>query len=249
MRARRQVAALAGAILAALAATVWSEEVTVVSQHAWFGDAEIGHPSGAGTYPYGSAVTVSVDRIVLDPENPGRRLRLDPPGAGERAEVVIPFLSNSTTVVFTWTNQFAYAATTVPCMGWVEGTPSGWYDGGTVVSNLVVPYPRCPFVWWENVPAGCEQEPCLTFSLDGPYTNVFASIVYPIEPLQLRPGAGTQPAFELQAWRPARIQRYVGSLTNADWEDVGAYGCGTTNWNDIEATGQWRVVFYRLVDE
>lgn len=249
MRARRQVAALAGAILAALAATVRSEEVTVVSQHAWFGDAEIGHPSGAGTYPYGSAVTVSVDRIVLDPENPGRRLRLDPPGAGERAEVVIPFLSNSTTVVFTWTNQFAYAATTVPCMGWVEGTPPGWYDGGTVVSNLAVPYPRCPFVWWENVPAGCEQEPCLTFSLDGPYTNVFASIVYPIEPLQLRPGSGPQPAFELQAWRPARIQRYVGSLTNAEWEDVGAYGCGTTNWNDIEATGQWRVVFYRLVEE
>ena len=51
-------------------------EVTISSTHAWFGSSEVGNPTGAGLYPYGSAVTVSVDRVVADPANPGRRLRL-----------------------------------------------------------------------------------------------------------------------------------------------------------------------------
>ena len=52
-------------------------EVTISSTHAWFGSSEVGNPTGAGLYPYGSAVTVSVDRVVADPANPGRRLRFD----------------------------------------------------------------------------------------------------------------------------------------------------------------------------
>ncbi len=54
----------------------------VLSAHPWFGDA-IGNPGingVAGTQAmgiaHGNAVTVSVDRIVVDPENPGRRLRV-----------------------------------------------------------------------------------------------------------------------------------------------------------------------------
>ncbi len=50
--------------------------VGVESRHEWFGTNELGNASGAGVYAYGSAVTVSVDRIVVDPENPGRRLRV-----------------------------------------------------------------------------------------------------------------------------------------------------------------------------
>ena len=50
--------------------------VAVASTHGWFGTNTIGNPTGAGVYPYGSSVTVSVDRLVLDPENPGRRLRV-----------------------------------------------------------------------------------------------------------------------------------------------------------------------------
>lgn len=41
----------------------------------WFGETTIGNPAGAGNYPALSTVTVSVDRIVVDPGNPGRRLR------------------------------------------------------------------------------------------------------------------------------------------------------------------------------
>ncbi|MGD9782767.1 MAG: hypothetical protein AB7V14_11565, partial [Kiritimatiellia bacterium] len=50
-------------------------EVAVASTHAWFGALEVGNPTGAGLYPYGSAVTAAVDRIALDPKNTGRRLR------------------------------------------------------------------------------------------------------------------------------------------------------------------------------
>lgn len=42
----------------------------------WFGEAAIGNPAGAGNFQALSTVTVSVDRIVIDPENPGRRLRV-----------------------------------------------------------------------------------------------------------------------------------------------------------------------------
>jgi hypothetical protein len=52
-------------------------EVSISSTHAWFGANAVGNPTGAGTYPYGSAVTVSVDRIAVDPGNPGRRLRVE----------------------------------------------------------------------------------------------------------------------------------------------------------------------------
>jgi hypothetical protein len=51
--------------------------VAVESTHAWFGTNAVGNPAGAGAYPYGSAVTVGVDRIAVDPENPGRRLRAE----------------------------------------------------------------------------------------------------------------------------------------------------------------------------
>jgi hypothetical protein len=50
--------------------------VEVVSTHPWFGEETIGNPSGAGSWPAFSTVTASVDRIVVDPENPGRRLRV-----------------------------------------------------------------------------------------------------------------------------------------------------------------------------
>jgi hypothetical protein len=50
-------------------------QVQIVSTHPWFGAATIGNPAGAGSYPALSAVTASVDRIVVDPGNPGRRLR------------------------------------------------------------------------------------------------------------------------------------------------------------------------------
>ena len=52
-----------------------SYQVQIVSTHPWFGEQAIGNPAGAGSYPALSAVTTSVDRIVVDPENPGRRLR------------------------------------------------------------------------------------------------------------------------------------------------------------------------------
>ncbi|MDD4118321.1 MAG: hypothetical protein PHI39_08930 [Kiritimatiellae bacterium] len=52
-------------------------EVSISSTHAWFGSSEVGNPTGAGRYAYGSAVTVAVDRVVADPANPGRRLRFD----------------------------------------------------------------------------------------------------------------------------------------------------------------------------
>ncbi len=51
-------------------------EVAISSSHAWFGTNAVGNPAGAGVYMYGSAVTVSVDRIAVDPGNPGRRLRV-----------------------------------------------------------------------------------------------------------------------------------------------------------------------------
>lgn len=52
--------------------------VEVVSAYSnWFGTNVIGNPAGAGSYAAFSSVTVSVDRIVVDPENPGRRLRFD----------------------------------------------------------------------------------------------------------------------------------------------------------------------------
>jgi len=51
-----------------------SYQVVLVSTNAWFGTNTIGNPQGAGLYPALSAVTTSVDRIVVDPENPDRRL-------------------------------------------------------------------------------------------------------------------------------------------------------------------------------
>ena len=222
-------------------------EVSISSTHAWFGTNAVGNPFGAGVNTYGSCVTVGVDRIAVDPEHPGRRLRLDPPGPGDRAEVVIPFLSNSTTVAFAWTNQYLYGVFTNCQAGTVEGTASGWHDGGTVVSNLAVPYRRCGFVGWTNVPAGLEGTDPLMFALEDAYTNVTAMFSIPFEPLQLRPGAGAGPAFEVQAWFTARVQRCAGSLTNAVWEDVGtALPYGTTNWTDATATGEWGMLFYRL---
>jgi hypothetical protein len=222
-------------------------EVSISSTHAWFGENAVGNPSGAGAYKYGSAVTVSVDRIAVDPENLGRRLRIDPPGEGDRAEVVIPFLSNSTTVAFAWTNQYLYGVYANSSGGTIEGTASGWQDGGTVVSNWAVPYRRCAFLGWENVPAGLEGNPELTFALEDAWTNATALFAIPFEPLQLRPGAGPPPAFEVQAWFTARVQRCAGSLTNGDWRDVGTMlPFGTTNWNDATATGEWVELYYRL---
>ncbi len=52
-----------------------SYQVQIVSTHPWFGTNAIGNPAGAGSYAAFSAVTASVDRIVVDPGNPGRRLR------------------------------------------------------------------------------------------------------------------------------------------------------------------------------
>ncbi|NCC93548.1 MAG: hypothetical protein EOM10_09745 [Opitutae bacterium] len=52
-------------------------EVQIVSTHPWFGADPVGNPAGAGSYPAFSAVTASVDRIVVDPANPGRRLRFE----------------------------------------------------------------------------------------------------------------------------------------------------------------------------
>ncbi len=165
--------------------------------------------------------------------------------AQDRAEHVIAPLTNNATVVAEWQAEFAYGTSAGPG-GTVEGTASGWHEAGTVVSNVAIPYRRCIFMGWANVPAGMEQANPLSFALDGPYTNVTAQFAIPLEPLQLRPGVGEGPAFEVQAWRTARVQRCAGSLTNADWQDVGAYGYGTTNWVDEGATGEWRTLFYRL---
>ena len=61
---------------------VVSPYVKVVSTHPWFTNT-IGNPSINGVtnreiigVPYGNEVTVAVDRIVEDPENPGRRARV-----------------------------------------------------------------------------------------------------------------------------------------------------------------------------
>ncbi|MGC8744537.1 MAG: hypothetical protein ACP5T0_11725 [Verrucomicrobiia bacterium] len=50
--------------------------VDVVSKYEpWFGTNTIGNPSGAGSYPAGTNVTVSVDKYVLNPTNQYMRLR------------------------------------------------------------------------------------------------------------------------------------------------------------------------------
>ena len=167
--------------------------------------------------------------------------------AQDRAEQVIPSLTNSATLTAVWSEQVAYGVEATPG-GRAEGTSNGWYNAGTVVSNRAVAYPGCGFTGWQNVPAGLETNETLVFALDAAWTNARATFAVPIEPLMLGTGAGTgeEPTLTLQPWRTARVQRCVGSLTNTDWQDVGAYGYGETNWTDTTATGEWRTLFYRL---
>ncbi len=165
--------------------------------------------------------------------------------AQDRAEHVIPSLTNSATLTAVWTEQVAYGVSATPG-GRAEGTSNGWYEVGTVVSNRAVAYPGCGFTGWQNVPAGLETNETIVFALESAWTNARATFAVPLVPLMLGPGAGEGPSFAVQAWRTARIQRCAGSLTSTDWQDVGAYGYGETNWTDTTATGAWRTLFYRL---
>ena len=166
--------------------------------------------------------------------------------AQDRAEHVIPSLTNSATLTAVWTEQVAYGVSAT-LGGRAEGTSNGWYEVGTVVSNRAVAYPECVFAGWENVPAGLETNETIVFALESAWTNARATFAIPLVPLRLGPGAGEEPSFAVQAWRTGRIQRCEGSFTNGDWRDVESFGYGTTNWTDTTATGEWRILYYRLV--
>ena len=134
--------------------------------------------------------------------------------AQDRAEHLIPSLTNSAMLTAVWSEQVAY--------------------------------PGCGFTGWQNVPVGLETNESLVFALEAAWTNARATFAVPIEPLMLGTGAGEAPTLTLQPWRTARVQQCEGSLTNTDWQDVGVYGYGETNWTDTTATGAWRSLFYRL---
>jgi len=53
-----------------------TKALNILSRHPWFGTNNIGAPQGAGIYPLGSPVTVTIDRYIPDAENPDRRLRI-----------------------------------------------------------------------------------------------------------------------------------------------------------------------------
>jgi hypothetical protein len=158
---------------------------------------------------------------------------------------VLASLTNHATVVAEWQAEYRLEVAAGPG-GEVAGTPSGWHEAGTVVSNQAIPYRRCLFLGWANVPAGLERNNPLVFALGGPYTNVVAQFAIPFEPLQLRPGAGPSPSFEVQAWRTVRVQRCEGRVKDDGWQDVGSYGFGTTNWTDADPPAGWKALFYRL---
>jgi len=126
----------------------------------------------------------------------------------EREDYPIASLTNNVALEVDWQDEFAYGVS-AGANGSVEGTASGWLDGGTAISNSATADEHYQFAGWENGPAGQELDNPLLFALDGPYTNVtatFALTNYTVGIASTHPwfgtetignpaGAGSYPAF------------------------------------------------------
>jgi hypothetical protein len=165
--------------------------------------------------------------------------------AQERAEHVLPALTNDVALAAEWQGEYRLDVAAGPG-GVVEGTPSGWHPEATMVSNRAVADRTYRFAGWTGVPEGMEADNPLVFGLCHAHTNVVAGF----EPNVLTPGGaeGGLPSFGVPTFPPGSavsVER-TGSLDKPDWQPVGALAGGETNWIDEYPPAAWEQLYYRL---
>lgn len=147
----------------------------------------VGNPLGAGTYAHGQSATGSVDAVVtvnawtrispiLPPDIAGHEAGSYETLTGEpaRIEYTIAALTNDAVLTWHWEPTAYLWNVSAGLGGSVEGTESGWYEPGTVVSNLAIPREDCRLLQWTGVPPGLATNNPLILTLDAGYPDVTA---------------------------------------------------------------------------
>ncbi len=142
-------------------------------------------PVGIHSNHYGTVVTNTVDALEIQDATQyvsvGWTMAGHDPAAGSSNSFSMT-VTNDAVLNWQWETSAYYWGVTSAPGGSVQGTESGWYSPGTVVSNLAVPRDDCRFRKWSGAPAGLATDNPLVHTLDGGYPDVRARF------RSLRPG-------------------------------------------------------------
>lgn len=171
--------------------------------------------------------------------------------AQDRTNHVIASLTGAVEVVVAWTGQFLYAVSAGPG-GSVAGTPGGWYDAGTLISNQAVAEAHRHFAGWTGAPAGRENDNPLVFALDDASTNLMAHFGTNTAALAAAgPDEQGRPALAFSVAPPelaVAVQRTESLGPVDDWQTITTLPPGATNWTDELPPDGWQTLFYRLAE-